>query len=182
MVYLVKWLDYLNRQDWTEESFEKFSVGSLKKIGEFHRKNPDSPRDYRLTDAYVGSPCGDQPTARPVVGWRGGGLHSRNHTEAFEPNAALFGSCLESSPLDGKHGMNFYGRSTLPREARLHHTESKEGAHGTTNSESFFLSEGFLTEAVRDAGEAGLHSQDHHPAHTGRIRGRSQLQTASGRS
>ena len=36
MVYLVKWLDYLNRQDWTEEPFEKFLVGSLKKIGEFH--------------------------------------------------------------------------------------------------------------------------------------------------
>ena len=51
MVYLVKWLDYLDRQDWTEEPFKKFSVSGLKKIGEFHRRNPDAPRDYRLTDA-----------------------------------------------------------------------------------------------------------------------------------
>jgi len=28
-----------------------FSVGGLEKFGEFHQKNPDAPRDYRLTDA-----------------------------------------------------------------------------------------------------------------------------------
>jgi len=117
----------------------------------------------------VGSPCGDQPTARAVVGWRGGGLHSQNNTEAFRPDTAPFGSHLESPPLDEKLRMDFYKRSTPPREAWLHLTESKEGAHDMTNLESFFLLEGFLTEVVRDAGEGGLHSQDHHPAHTGRI-------------
>jgi len=50
-LYLVKWLDYPDRQDWTEEPFENFSVGGLKKIREFHRRNPDVPRDFRLTDA-----------------------------------------------------------------------------------------------------------------------------------
>ena len=48
--YLVKWLDYPERKDWTEEPFDNFSVGGLEKLREFHRKNPDSPRDYRLTE------------------------------------------------------------------------------------------------------------------------------------
>jgi len=51
VLYLVKWLDYPDRQDWTEEPFENFSVDHLEKIREFHRRNPDTPRDYRLTDA-----------------------------------------------------------------------------------------------------------------------------------
>jgi hypothetical protein len=50
VLYLVKWLDYPNRRDWTEEPFDNFSVGSLEKLREFHRRNPDMPRDYRLTD------------------------------------------------------------------------------------------------------------------------------------
>jgi len=51
VLYLVRWLDYPDRWDWTEEPFDNFSVGGLEKLREFHRKNPDSPRDYRLTES-----------------------------------------------------------------------------------------------------------------------------------
>jgi len=48
--YLVKWLDYPEQKDWTEEPFDNFSVGGLEKLREFHRSNPDAPRDYRLSE------------------------------------------------------------------------------------------------------------------------------------
>jgi len=51
ILYLVKWLDYPERKDWTEEPFDNFSVGGLEKLREFHQRNPDTPKDYRLTDA-----------------------------------------------------------------------------------------------------------------------------------
>jgi len=47
ILYLVKWLGYDGK---TEEPFDNFSVGGLEKLREFHRRNPDSPRDYRLTE------------------------------------------------------------------------------------------------------------------------------------
>jgi transposase InsO family protein len=50
VLYLVKWLDYPDRSEWTNEPFDNFSVGGLEKLREFHRKNPNAPRDYRLTD------------------------------------------------------------------------------------------------------------------------------------
>jgi len=50
ILYLVKWLDYPERKDWTEEPFDNFSVGGLEKLREFHLRNPDAPRDYRLTE------------------------------------------------------------------------------------------------------------------------------------
>jgi transposase InsO family protein len=50
ILYLVKWLDYPDRRDWTKEPFEHFSVGGLEKLREFHQKNPDAPRDYRLAE------------------------------------------------------------------------------------------------------------------------------------
>jgi len=46
ILYLVKWLDYPERKDWTEEPFDNFSVGGLEKLREFHQRNPDAPRDY----------------------------------------------------------------------------------------------------------------------------------------
>ena len=51
ILYLVKWLDYPERKDWTDEPLDNFSVGGLEKLREFHRRNPDVPRDYRLTNA-----------------------------------------------------------------------------------------------------------------------------------
>jgi len=51
MLYLVKWLDYPDQKDWTEEPYNNFSVGSLEKLQEFHQQNPDAPRDYRLTES-----------------------------------------------------------------------------------------------------------------------------------
>jgi len=51
ILYLIKWLDYPERKDWTEEPFDNFSIGSLEKLREFHQRNPDVPRDYRLADA-----------------------------------------------------------------------------------------------------------------------------------
>jgi len=50
ILYLVKWLDYPERKDWTEEPFDNFSVGGLEKLREFHRRNPNASRDYRLTN------------------------------------------------------------------------------------------------------------------------------------
>jgi len=50
ILYLVKWLGNPEQKDWTEEPFDNFSVGSLEKLQEFHRQNPDAPRDYRLTE------------------------------------------------------------------------------------------------------------------------------------
>jgi hypothetical protein len=50
VLYLVKWLDFPDRQDWTNEPLDNFSVGGLEKLREFHRRNPDAPRDYRLAD------------------------------------------------------------------------------------------------------------------------------------
>jgi len=51
ILYLVKWLDYPERKDWTEEPYDNFSVDGLEKLQEFHQRNPDAPRDYRLTNA-----------------------------------------------------------------------------------------------------------------------------------
>jgi len=48
VLYLVKWRDYPNRMDWTNEPFDNFSEGGLEKLREFHRQNPEVPRDYRL--------------------------------------------------------------------------------------------------------------------------------------
>jgi len=50
ILYFVKWLDYPERKDWMEEPFYNFSVGGLEKLWEFHQRNPDAPRDYRLTE------------------------------------------------------------------------------------------------------------------------------------
>jgi len=50
ILYLIKWLDYPERKDWTEEPFDNFSVGGLEKLREFHQRNPDALRDYRLTE------------------------------------------------------------------------------------------------------------------------------------
>jgi len=37
ILYLVKWHDYPEHKDWTEEPFDNFSVGGLEKLWEFHR-------------------------------------------------------------------------------------------------------------------------------------------------
>jgi len=50
ILYLVKWLDYLERKDWTEEPYDNFSVGGMEKLREFHQRNPDALRDYRFTE------------------------------------------------------------------------------------------------------------------------------------
>jgi len=49
ILYLVRWLGYPERKDWTKEPFDNFSLGSLEKLREFHRQNPDVLRDYRLS-------------------------------------------------------------------------------------------------------------------------------------
>jgi len=49
ILYLVKWLDYVERKDWTKEPYDNFSVGCLEKLQEFHGWTPDTQRDYRLT-------------------------------------------------------------------------------------------------------------------------------------
>jgi hypothetical protein len=51
VLYLVKWRDYPDRRDWTNEPFDNFSSeGALEELREFHRRNPTAPRDYRLKD------------------------------------------------------------------------------------------------------------------------------------
>jgi len=47
---LVKWRNYPECKDWMEEPFDNFSVDGLEKLWEFHRRNRDAPRDYRLTE------------------------------------------------------------------------------------------------------------------------------------
>jgi hypothetical protein len=47
VLYHVKWLDYPDRQDWTNEPLDNFSSGGRDKLREFHRRNPAAPRDYR---------------------------------------------------------------------------------------------------------------------------------------
>jgi hypothetical protein len=49
VLYLVKWLDFPDRRDWTEEPYDNFSLGGLDKLRQFHQRNPATPRDYRLT-------------------------------------------------------------------------------------------------------------------------------------
>ena len=51
ILYLVKWLDYPDRKEWTEEPYDNFLAGGLENLREFHRRNPDTPKDYRLTEA-----------------------------------------------------------------------------------------------------------------------------------
>jgi len=51
ILYLVKWLDYPERKDWTEEPYDNFSEGGRERLREFHQRNPDAPKDYRLTRA-----------------------------------------------------------------------------------------------------------------------------------
>jgi len=48
VLYLIKWLDYPDRKDWTQEPYESFSVGGREKLVIFHTKFPDAPRDPRL--------------------------------------------------------------------------------------------------------------------------------------
>jgi hypothetical protein len=48
VLYLVKWLDYPEEKDWTEEPYDNFSTEGREKLREFHRRNPDAVRDYRL--------------------------------------------------------------------------------------------------------------------------------------
>jgi len=50
ILYLLKWLDYPERKDWMEEPLDNFSVGGLEKLREFHRQNPDTLRDYLLSE------------------------------------------------------------------------------------------------------------------------------------
>jgi len=51
ILYLIKWLDYPEQKDWTEEPFDNFSEGGLEKLRVFHRRNPNAPKNYRLTEA-----------------------------------------------------------------------------------------------------------------------------------
>ena len=49
MLYLVKWLNYPDKKDWTEEPYDNFSTGGLEKLHIFHHRFPEAPKDYRLT-------------------------------------------------------------------------------------------------------------------------------------
>jgi hypothetical protein len=48
VLYLVKWLDFPDLQDWTNEPFDNFSEGGQQKLQEFHRRNPHVVKDYRV--------------------------------------------------------------------------------------------------------------------------------------
>lgn len=50
VLYLVKWLGYPKKKDWTYVPYENFSEGGLEKLQEFHAANPGAERDYRLID------------------------------------------------------------------------------------------------------------------------------------
>ena len=50
VLYLVKWLGYPKKRDWTYEPYENFSEGGLEKLREYHAANPGAEKDYRLID------------------------------------------------------------------------------------------------------------------------------------
>jgi len=91
ILYLVKWLDYLERKDWTEEPFDNFSDGGLEKLREFHRQNPDVPRNYWLTEGETSS-----TKDLAVVGGRGGGLQ---HQKALRTDKKTLFSGTHEKPL-----------------------------------------------------------------------------------
>ena len=95
ILYLVKWLDYPECKDWTEEPFDNFSVGGLEKLQEFHQQNPDTPRDYWLTEGYTRF-----TKNLAVVGRRGGGLQSKMHTKTHftDPPEKPLTGCLARTP------------------------------------------------------------------------------------
>jgi hypothetical protein len=49
VIYLVQWLDYPDREDWTEELFEHMMT-ALEMLGEFYKSNLDAQQDPRLRD------------------------------------------------------------------------------------------------------------------------------------
>lgn len=53
VLYLVKWLGFPKKKDWTYEPFENFSEPARQKLDEFHAKHPRAVRDHRLPPAAV---------------------------------------------------------------------------------------------------------------------------------
>ena len=67
VLYLVKWLGFPRKKDWTYEPYENFSEGAYDKLRAFHEKNPSAPRDYRLQDPApsLGGPERQGPASLP---------------------------------------------------------------------------------------------------------------------
>ena len=53
VLYHVKWHGLPKKKDWTFEPYENFSEGSRELLLAFHKKHPNSPRDYRLKESTV---------------------------------------------------------------------------------------------------------------------------------
>jgi hypothetical protein len=49
VMYLVQWLDYPDREDWTEELFD-YMTTALETLCEFHKLNLDALRNPHLRD------------------------------------------------------------------------------------------------------------------------------------
>jgi hypothetical protein len=51
VLYLVKWKGWQAKKHWTRQPLESFySVGAKEQLRVFYSKNPDTPKDYHLTD------------------------------------------------------------------------------------------------------------------------------------
>ena len=48
VLYLVKWLGFPRKKDWTYEPYENFAVAAREKLIAFHERKPGAPRDHRL--------------------------------------------------------------------------------------------------------------------------------------
>jgi hypothetical protein len=48
-MYLIQWLNYPDRKDWTEKPFEHMMT-TLEILRKFHKSNPDTLQDSRLRD------------------------------------------------------------------------------------------------------------------------------------
>ena len=48
VLYLVKWLDFPKKKDWTYEPYENFADVAREKLIAFHNRKPGAPRDHRL--------------------------------------------------------------------------------------------------------------------------------------
>jgi hypothetical protein len=52
VLYLVKWKGWPAKKPWTREPFDSFySIGAKEELRVFHSKNPEAPRDSRLTNS-----------------------------------------------------------------------------------------------------------------------------------
>ena len=114
VLYLVKWLGFPRKKDWTYEPYENFSEGAHDKLHALHEKNPSAPRDYRLQDPApsLGGPERQGPASRRAgkaktrLGARPGFTAGRTRTRDRATHV-LAEERKGTGPATGKDGTGF---------------------------------------------------------------------------